>query len=192
MAASANFQAFTVKSQGLARRLLTKVTVVQVYDPSNPPSTVPLGVQTTALWDTGASRSAIAPGLVAACGLTAVGTQMVNHAGGQTRRPTHLVNIELPNRVGVAGLLVTEFDAPPDFQVLIGMDIINLGDLAISNVNNNTWVSFRMPSIESVDFVAEHNRIVFGKVGRNDPCPCGKTKPNGERVKFKNCHLNLI
>ncbi len=26
------------------------------------------------------------------------------------------------------------------------------------------------------------------KVGRNDPCPCGATKPDGSRVKFKHCH----
>jgi preprotein translocase subunit SecA len=27
-----------------------------------------------------------------------------------------------------------------------------------------------------------------GKVGRNDPCPCGTTKEDGTPVKFKNCH----
>jgi uncharacterized protein YecA (UPF0149 family) len=26
------------------------------------------------------------------------------------------------------------------------------------------------------------------KVGRNDPCPCGKTKEDGTPVKYKNCH----
>ena len=26
------------------------------------------------------------------------------------------------------------------------------------------------------------------KVGRNDPCPCGALKPNGEPVKYKHCH----
>ncbi len=26
------------------------------------------------------------------------------------------------------------------------------------------------------------------KVGRNDPCPCGATKPDGTPVKFKHCH----
>jgi preprotein translocase subunit SecA len=26
------------------------------------------------------------------------------------------------------------------------------------------------------------------KVGRNDPCPCGKLKDNGTPVKYKNCH----
>lgn len=27
------------------------------------------------------------------------------------------------------------------------------------------------------------------KVGRNDPCPCGKRTPQGGLVKFKKCHL---
>ncbi|HPI67130.1 MAG TPA: preprotein translocase subunit SecA [bacterium] len=26
------------------------------------------------------------------------------------------------------------------------------------------------------------------KVGRNDPCPCGATKPDGSPIKFKHCH----
>jgi preprotein translocase subunit SecA len=26
------------------------------------------------------------------------------------------------------------------------------------------------------------------KIGRNDPCPCGKKKPDGTPVKYKNCH----
>ncbi|MDR0838046.1 MAG: hypothetical protein LBN99_00225, partial [Oscillospiraceae bacterium] len=26
------------------------------------------------------------------------------------------------------------------------------------------------------------------KIGRNDPCPCGKRKADGTPVKYKNCH----
>ncbi|MEK7067691.1 MAG: preprotein translocase subunit SecA, partial [Patescibacteria group bacterium] len=36
-----------------------------------------------------------------------------------------------------------------------------------------------------------HDKIKneFGeKVGRNDPCPCGATKPDGTPIKYKNCH----
>jgi preprotein translocase subunit SecA len=28
----------------------------------------------------------------------------------------------------------------------------------------------------------------FGKVGRNDPCPCGAKHPDGRPIKFKHCH----
>ena len=30
------------------------------------------------------------------------------------------------------------------------------------------------------------------KIGRNDPCPCGKTDINGKRLKYKNCCINKI
>lgn len=30
------------------------------------------------------------------------------------------------------------------------------------------------------------------KLGRNDPCPCGKKKPDGTRIKAKNCHYPNI
>ena len=42
-------------------------------------------------------------------------------------------------------------------DVLIGMDIINRGDFAVSNRNGATWFSFRIPSVEDFDFAAEDN-----------------------------------
>ncbi len=29
------------------------------------------------------------------------------------------------------------------------------------------------------------------KIGRNDPCPCGAKKPNGDPIKFKRCHEGI-
>ena len=40
-------------------------------------------------------------------------------------------------------------------EVLIGMDIISLGDFAVTNLNNKTWFTFRMPSVARLDFVKE-------------------------------------
>ena len=37
-------------------------------------------------------------------------------------------------------------------DVLIGMDVINCGDFAISNLDGKTSFSFRMPSLERIDF----------------------------------------
>ena len=44
-------------------------------------------------------------------------------------------------------------------DVLIGMNIINMGDFAISNRNGATTFSFRIPSIEDFDFAAEDNNL---------------------------------
>ena len=42
-------------------------------------------------------------------------------------------------------------------DVLIGMDIINEGDFAVSNEYGATTFSFRIPSVENFDFAAEDN-----------------------------------
>ena len=186
------YRAFTVKSSGHADRIMTRVGVRAAIDPTNPPSQLPPAIDAVALWDTGASRSVIAGDLATHLGLTAVGATMVNHADGQTKSLTHLVNFDLPNRVGVAGVLVTEFKAPPDFKVLIGMDIIGLGDFSITNYQGRTCMSFRVPSVKEIDYVVEANRIAWATVGRNQPCPCGKKNDKGEPVLFKFCHKPLL
>ena len=61
--------------------------------------------------------------------------------------------------------------------MLVGMDIIGLGDFAVSNFQDRTAFSFRMPSQEEIDLTPPPP-----KVGRNDPCPCGSGK------KYKKCH----
>lgn len=44
-------------------------------------------------------------------------------------------------------------------DAIIGMDIINLGDFAVSNRNGATSFSFRIPSVEDFDFAAEDNLL---------------------------------
>lgn len=65
-------------------------------------------------------------------------------------------------------------------DLLIGMDVIILGDFSISNYNNKTTFSFRIPSIQETYYVRQfksrnpvYNRE---KIGRNDLCPCGSGK----------------
>lgn len=36
--------------------------------------------------------------------------------------------------------------------------------------------------------VRENEPFSKSKVGRNDPCPCGKKKQDGDRIKYKKCH----
>ena len=69
------------------------------------------------------------------------------------------------------------------------MDIINQGDFAVSNKDGKTAFSFRLPSIECIDFVKQLQSTSTSsisqnipKVGRNEPCPCGSGK------KYKYCH----
>ena len=45
-------------------------------------------------------------------------------------------------------------------------------------------------AVENEVKAEKKERVLAGasKVGRNDPCPCGKKKPDGTPVKFKHCH----
>jgi hypothetical protein len=182
------FQALTIKHSGFANRIITAVSISAAFDPRNPPAIPPRQISTSALWDTGASRSAITPAVVADLALIPVGTEVVNHFGGSSTKPTYLVNLYLPNAVGFAGIVVTECQQTAHFGFILGMEIIARGDLSITNFANQTWVSFRVPSMGGIDYVQEANKIQFAGIGRNDPCPCGKRDPAGKPLKYKKCH----
>lgn len=177
------FRALTLKSNGLIDRLITDIEVCAAFDPQNPPSQVPQRLAAKALWDTGASKSVLAADFARQLGLVSTGLTEVHHGDGSSKRDTFMVNFYLPNGVGIVGVRATEFPAShSQFAVLVGMDVIRIGDFAITNLGGSTWMSFRTPSHARIDYVAEADKITFGNMGRNEPCYCG----SGE--KYKKCH----
>ena len=183
------FSALTLKFTGRANRIISDVSVSLPFDPDQvPPDREFPRHHTRAIWDTGATNSFITPGTVNAVGLLPVGKAQIGHAVGHSEVNTYLVNLYLPNSVGVPGIQVSECaDTDGSFGVIIGMDVIALGDFAITNVDGYTWMSFRVPPIEAIDYVDEANKMRYAGTGRNDPCPCGKTH-NDRPVKYKHCH----
>jgi len=125
-----------------------------------------------AIWDTGATHSAITRKVVDDLKLQPTGVRETRHAGGKSLNNTYLVNIALPNRVIVPSVRVTEVQLIPDDnisddkqpQLLIGMDIIGLGDFAVTNANDKTTFSFRIPSVQEIDFIpdVQENNIMEG------------------------------
>jgi hypothetical protein len=106
------------------------------------------------MWDTGANCSVITQKVVDALSLEPVNFVVVGHAHGFADTEEYLVNFGLPNGIGISQLRVIRgvFD---DFDILIGMDIINRGDFAVSNYNGKTTFGFRIPSIADVDMRLE-------------------------------------
>ena len=80
------------------------------------------------------------------------GTTEVFHVRGSEFVPIYFVNLGLPNRVEVVGVRVTQ-GVLKSCDVLIGMDIINMGDFAVTNHNGITMLSFQIPSMDHIDFV---------------------------------------
>lgn len=147
--------AFTSKSQGLVPALKTPCGVCEAFDPTNAIGRPhPAVEQFSALWDTGATSSVISPKVVKVLGLEPVTFSLIHHANGSSTVPVHYVNILLPNNVGVWAVKVTEC-ALSGTDVLIGMDIIQKGDFAITHKDGNTTFSFQMPSTHEYDFVKQ-------------------------------------
>lgn len=187
MAANKNYQAFTIKANGRLDRIITDIQVSCAFNPQAPPNPVPTSTSVRALWDTGATNSGISTKVITALNLVSCGSAQMNHAGGISIAPRYMVNFYLPHGVAVAGILVAEAKtAVNQFDVIVGMDVICLGDFTISNVSGISWVSFRTPSCVAVDYVADSTQSVLGSrahtPSRNSPCPCNSGK------KYKRCH----
>jgi hypothetical protein len=180
---------FTLKADNLLRVLTTDAHVGSPFDPNVPAhKRANNHKKFTAVWDTGATGTVISKNVVDACNLKPTGMTKVHTASGTDTVPTYLVSVALPNHVMFSMLRVTQ-GVLTGTDILIGMDIINKGDFAITNKNNKTVFSFRMPSRECIDFVEASKPPLppttpakpAPAVGRNDPCPCKSGK------KYKKC-----
>ncbi|MBU2646781.1 aspartyl protease family protein, partial [bacterium] len=170
-----NQSAFTVKFNGQIARVIH--TPVRVADSANRQTIK----EFHAIWDTGASGSLITEKIVRELNLKPVGPARVKTTGGERQTNRFLVDIYLPNNVRVINLEATEGSIDDVSDVLIGMDIISLGDFAITNSNKQTVFSFKMPSTEEIDFVkiVDMRKAIAErklKPQRNDLCPCGSGK----------------
>lgn len=137
-------RAFTVEHNGLVNVLMTQATIFNSLKPDKI-TTV------NAIWDTGATNSCISEKIANQLDLDAVGYVRMNTAAGTFDTKRYLVDIVLPNKIVVRKVQVTEA-VLNNWDVIIGMDIICLGDFAISNYQGKTRFSFRIPSIQDVDY----------------------------------------
>lgn len=187
------FNAFTKKHPGLARQLLTSCSICEGYA-TVPKTGAPTLMQFRALWDTGATGTVISPKVVADLGLKSVQKSNMTHADGTVEVDVYVINIRLPNGVGFSMVPVLCSNITGT-DVLIGMDIISQGDFALTNVGKKTVFSFRVPSVETIDYVQEWNDAnapapakppkdpdPYAGTPLNADCPCGSGK------KYKRCH----
>lgn len=143
---------FTISYGGKSNVLQSNVTVQAVFDSDSPPDDPPKPFK--AIWDTGATNSAITQNVIDQCRLESTGITDVHTAQGSHRTETYLVCITLPNGVRFPNLRATK-GILRDCDVLVGMDIIGQGDFAVTNKDGNTVFSFRIPSLETIDFVTQ-------------------------------------
>lgn len=185
-----SFRAFSSAYRGIARELRSEVRLRQAFNPADMGIPAPESRKYVALWDTGATHSCIDSRVVADLGLVAVGKAECSHVHGHQVTSKYLVDMVLPNKVGVSEVSVMECTLSHGIDVIIGMDIITLGDFAVTNHNDKTHFSFRTPSCSKTCYVEDANRLkaqnppkttMVAAQPRNSKCVCGSGK------KYKRC-----
>jgi predicted aspartyl protease len=142
--------------------------------------------ETQGIIDTGATASVISENIAVQLNAIPQTYTKVHTASEQNViTPLYEADIEICQQVNITGLTVTSGALLYGSECLIGMDILSQGYLAVTNFNGKTCVSFRIPSVQCIDFVESAKAskpIVSTKIpGRNDLCPCGSGK------KYKHC-----
>jgi len=173
--------AFTCKYTARSLTLTSDVDICAAFIPPQKPTEKR---KYKALYDTGATHSAVTPRVVADLKLPSIGAMNVGVGGGSLPTTGHLVNIALPNGVMFTMVRAASMVLHQGIDVIVGMDILGTGDFAVTHHQGRTTFSFRVPSHDEIDFVKDLNEIQRAamRAGRNDPCPCGSGK------KYKKCH----
>jgi len=146
---------FTSKYPGLSTVLINDVSISKAFD-SLSEKVNSKNYKTKsykAIWDTGATGTVITQKVVDEFALSPIGVVEVQTADGKKRTNSYLVNVWLPNRIIIPNVKATFGKLVNDIEVLIGMNIIGQGDFAVTNKGGKTVFSFRIPSVERIDFV---------------------------------------
>jgi hypothetical protein len=142
--------ALTLSKAGIADSIVTPVEIENMLTGQ--------ALQTTGIWDTGATGSVITKSTAAALKLLPINIAIVRGVHGVKEVNVYFVKITLNNRNITLTAQVTECDelsSDNSVGLLIGMNIIAMGDFAITNYLEQTTMSFRVPSLQKIDFVAE-------------------------------------
>lgn len=156
--------AFTVKWGQRARVLQTDIGVSEVMHPKEILERVERSRRTgepmtfefrmcKGVWDTGATTSVIAKEIARELGLEPLNTVDVETVAGKVPASEYLVSLLLPSNVFMGPMRVID-GILNDADVLIGMDVIGEGDLAVTSKDGKTWMTFSMPSSRHLDFAA--------------------------------------
>ncbi len=116
------------------------ISDVNIRDNNNVITHIPL----KAMWDTGANKSALCLEIPKANNLAKIGTDLWGYKPNALIRDKFLIHIEIGERCFES---IEVLEAPykaTNFDIIIGMDIISLGNLSIIKTNNGNIAKFEI------------------------------------------------
>ena len=173
----AAIHAFTTSYNGISNKLINDATLI--YGDKEYKTKV-------AQWDTGATNTCISERVVNELGLIPIGKVKMQTPSGEIIANEYRIDIKLQNEnVLLRNIYVVYSEiGKQGIDMLIGMNIITLGDFAVTNYEGKTVFTFRFPSQGCTDYVRLINSSIpvkKNKIQPNDLCPCGSGK------KYKRC-----
>ena len=152
------YQALTLKAPGIARSIVIPVVASQSKTLCHKFKCKTIEAEVMALIDTGATNTSISNRLAASLGLKVIEQCEVDAAGGVHIANVYMIDVLLRSMVEFTNVRSAEFIASNKFDIIIGMDILTMGDLAITNHDNRTVFSFRVPpDNDHIDFISAGN-----------------------------------
>ena len=133
--------AFKKEYSNLPLKLITEAELYEV-------SQLKKIIKVRALWDTGAMLSAITPEVAQSLNLIPFNRVKVNSINNISMADMVKVSIKLPNLVVINNTNVSVCNLVKDVDLLIGMDIVKLGDFSISNGEGKTLFTFVIPPFD--------------------------------------------
>lgn len=143
------YTAFTIVYPRISRELINTATIIsngKEYKTER------------AMWDTGASFTCISNKIIQELNLQSFDVIKMHTPSGIDIRELYHVGIKLPTEtVYIEDVVVADSEIDKQgLDVLIGMDIITMGDFSVSNYNGKTVFSFRFPSLEVIDYTSKY------------------------------------
>jgi len=157
-----DFKAFTLKSNnGYIRVLKTPILIRPAKILIDTYNVKYQELEINAIWDTGASRTVICEKIANKLSLISTTKTKVQTANGERISNVYTVDILLPNKISIEDIEVTDMPDIMGGEMLIGMDVINIGDFTITNADKKTVFSFRIPpNYKHIDYVADAKKIM--------------------------------
>jgi hypothetical protein len=161
----AGHRGFTISYPELVNKLLTEAKILPVSSKDKTLQNTPVSID--ALWDTGATKTCMRPALRDRLNLRMfrAGTaSTIKGIGGAVKADFTLASLFITYNLGIECCPMYVLDFPGDADIIIGMDIIGMGDFAVCNADGRTSFSFAMPPFpDRVDFADKADKLNSNK-----------------------------
>ena len=146
--------ALTIHATKILQEITHNAMIGKPIDPANPENGKQVFLPVRLVWDTGAMNSIIPEALVSRLGLQGQesGVIKLKFADIAKDYKTYMISLKIPgSTIEIDGIAAAAADSI-DNEMLLGMDVIALGDFAVTNEDGKTCFSFAVPSSTSITF----------------------------------------